>query len=175
MRAPFVLVGARATELAKKNGMIRTLWLLTERRLYTRANSGNFHLPGEQRQGGSPIRTLFGGDARNRVVRRNVKPSRLAIDEEKILFRRLVLPAHLTGAAKIRDAGLSPHQSSVLRVALKKGCLQRPRTAILSLEPLSINQGTAERRRQKKAGHHSANARSHLSILQGNLPTRKVL
>jgi NhaP-type Na+/H+ or K+/H+ antiporter len=60
----------------------------------------------------------------------NVKPSILAIDEEDILFRGFVVPAHLARALEVGFASLQSGQRTVLRIALEKGSLETSGTPV---------------------------------------------
>src|SRR5207245_6180597 len=135
LRTLLARLGARAANPAEEYDVVRRFRLLINGRLNSGTDARPLHLSCKQCQRSPPIRALLGGNASDGVVRRNVEPSRFAIDEEEIFFRRLVFPTHFARAAKIDNTCFRAQDAAVLSVALEKRRLQRPRRAIPGLQP----------------------------------------
>src|SRR6267142_4957480 len=89
------------SEITSKDNATRTFRFVGRINDHAFADSGNSHLPGQQRERSPRIRTLFHRHLCYSVVGRNIKPRPLAVDHVQIQFRGLVLPAHFAGLAEI--------------------------------------------------------------------------
>jgi hypothetical protein len=88
----------------------------------------------QQRNRRTPIRTIFYLRAARGVIRWNVKPNVAAINKEKLLFRRFVVPAHSARAGKVDGARFGLRGAFAVRVALEKHCFKRARVAVARFE-----------------------------------------
>ncbi len=85
---------------------------------------GDLHLPGQKRQRRAQIAASLGGHAGDGVIRGNIKPCGLSVNQEQILFRALVFPAHSPRPPEVRGPRFGANNPSVLGIALEKSGLQ---------------------------------------------------
>jgi len=102
------------------------------------------------------------------VIGGNVEPSRLAVDEKQVLFRRLIVPAHFPRAPKINGSGFHTNQSAVFRVALEKRCLQRLGRTISRLQAGNARLGVGAVWKSEKKKNQSVKVSTHTSSLSGH-------
>src|SRR2546429_1189027 len=81
---------------------------------YSITNSRNLHCPNQKGQRHAPVGALLYRDTGDSVVRRNVKPGILPVNQKDVLLRGLIVPAHLPRALEIDFPGLQPGQPTVL-------------------------------------------------------------
>ena len=125
----------------------------------------------------APVLAALGRHARDRVVRWRIEPDVFAIDEKGVLFRSLVVPAHLAGTQEVGVARLGADETSILEVAFEKRGLQRVGRAVTGFEePQEVVLGglswcNRDKRKKEREGE------SHLNSLtpdfQFELSSRK--
>ena len=82
------------------------------------------------------IGTLLDRSLRHRMVIRNVKPRRLAVHEKEFLFRRVIIPAHLSRAPEIHDAGLDPGLLLPFAIAFQENSLESAWLAVMLFQEM---------------------------------------
>src|ERR1700674_2918272 len=75
----------------------------------------------------------------------NVKPGGLAIDQKKLLFRRVIFPAHLPWAPEVHHAGLNPRLPLAFTVAFQENGLQGARLAVMLFQKTGERFGQSRR------------------------------
>jgi hypothetical protein len=98
------------------------------------AELGKISLPGQQSERGSPVRAFLESRATGRVISRNVEPDVRSVDNEELLFRRFILPAHAAGARKIDGARFGGRTAAAVRVALEKTRAESARVLVARFE-----------------------------------------
>ena len=78
-------------------------------------------LPYQQRNWRPPIGTLLHLRAARSTIRGNVKPNVSAVDEEKLLLRRFVIPAHSPRSRKVDSARFRLNSAFAIGIALEEG------------------------------------------------------
>ena len=91
-------------------------------------------LAGQQGKGRTPVCALLDRSASYGVVGGNVKPDRLTIGDEELLFRRLIFPAHSARPAEIHGSRLGLHALMAIAVSLEKNGLEGARIVIVLFE-----------------------------------------
>src|SRR5260370_978740 len=102
-----------------------------------------------------PLGAFLRGNPRGGVIGGNIEPSRVAVDEKHIFFRRLVLPAHFAGSSKICGACLHADDASVFPITFKKRGLQGANGVISRLQPRDDSlyiQSVVDCEKEKKQG-----------------------
>jgi hypothetical protein len=70
------------------------------------------------------------------MVRGHVKPGVLSVNEEKILFRGSILPAHFAGPPEVGYTRFDAHETAVFGVTFEEGCLEGPGRVISGFQEL---------------------------------------
>ncbi len=89
---------------------------------------------GEEGEGRAPVLALLRRHARGCVVRRGIEPHVFAVDEERVLFRLLIIPAHFAWTQEIGVACLDARELAIFKIALKEGSLEGLRRTVVGFE-----------------------------------------
>ncbi len=114
------------------------------------AQAREIGLPYQQGNGRPPIGAFFHLRAAHGAIGGNVKPDIGAINEEELLFRRFVVPAHPTGARKIDGARFGLNSALAIGIALEESSLQCVGVLVARFQSansgLCVSDGTMRRR-----------------------------
>lgn len=89
---------------------------------------------GEEGQGRAPVLALFRWHTCGGVVHRGIKPYVFAVDQERVLFRLLIIPAHFAWTQEVGVACLYARDLAIFKIALKEGGLEGLRRAVMGFE-----------------------------------------